>query len=83
MNMELKKKESALRRSMRYIRVLQLLGVFSAGLLTACTKYGAPEPDYGVPYDGMRDIRIYGNVKSADSMQNIPGINVRHACPVK
>jgi hypothetical protein len=70
------RRKTAMMQSRFYIRILQLLGVFGAGFLVACAKYGAPEPEYGAPYDGQREIRFSGLVQSEDSLQNLPGIKV-------
>ena len=69
------RRKRALIQSKFYIRILQLLGVFGAGFLFSC-EYGYYQPDYGVPWEGDHEIRFYGNVKSADSLKNIPGIQV-------
>jgi hypothetical protein len=64
-----------------YISLLQLLGIFGMGFLAACVKYGAPEAEYGIPYDSQREIRFSGSVKSEDSLKAIPGIKVRMVNP--
>lgn len=59
-----------------YLHVLQILGVFGIGFLAACVKYGAPEPEYGIPWEDD-GVNFYGNVKSQDSLQNLSGIEVQ------
>jgi putative lipoprotein (rSAM/lipoprotein system) len=49
--------------------VLLALGVCSAGLVTACCKYGALIADYAV--------KLKGTVKSNDTSESIPGIRVK------
>jgi hypothetical protein len=71
------KKHTARMQSQFYIRILQIMGIFGAGFLAACVKYGTPVPEYGVPYGEQNEIRFYGNVKSEDSLKNIPGITIR------
>jgi hypothetical protein len=60
-------------KSSVYLRILQFIGVCGAGFFMAC-KYGSPVPDYGVRVD---DINFHGNIKSEDSLKNIPGLTVR------
>ncbi len=73
---------SARFRSRFYISILQILGIFGMGFLASCVKYGTPEAEYGIPYDSQREIRFSGNVKSEDSLKNIPGIRVRVVNPL-
>lgn len=56
-----------------YLRLLQLLGFAGAGFLVSCVKYGTPEPMYGVVENTLH---FYGKVQSADSLKNIPGIQL-------
>ncbi len=57
-----------------YLRLLQILGFASAGFLVSCTKYGSPEVMYGVPEN---TIYFSGKIQSADSLKNIPGLQVK------
>jgi hypothetical protein len=57
-----------------YMRILQLMGIMGAGFLVGCFKYGAPVAEYGVEVNG---IHFYGDIKSEDSLKNIPGLTVK------
>lgn len=57
-----------------YLRLLQWLGFASAGFLAACDNDSPIQVMYGVPDNS---IHFYGKVQSADSLKNIPGIQIR------